>query len=170
MKKVLLAVFVTVLVLSCGTDYYDSVVSNRSAVAVTYTYAGSRNTLQPGESKSYSIALNEIIIKDVEIDGHRESVRMIHDSFDWIFTDVAPIPLRVKNYTGEAVTLTCEYLNNGTGIAPLTSLSANTDTTEHTSGFVYTSSPVFTAIDNSSGTIYVPSYTVSTVEMYVEIH
>jgi hypothetical protein len=84
MKKVLLAVFVTVLVLSCGTDYYDSVVSHRSAVPVTYTYAGSRNTLQPGESKSYSIALNEITIKDVEFTGHPKSVLLTHNSFDYI--------------------------------------------------------------------------------------
>jgi hypothetical protein len=86
-----------------------------------------------------------------------------------LFTDVAPIPLRVKNYTGEAVTLTCEYLNNDTGVAPLTSLTVQEAGGDEQNGLIYTTTLVFSTACTSN-TAYTVGYTVSTAEMYVEIH
>jgi hypothetical protein len=173
MKKLLLGVFVTALVLSCGPDYYDSVVSNKTeTVMVTYTYAGSRDILQSGESKSYSVALDEINIEDVDLDEHHpKSVLLTHDGFDYIFTDVTPIPLRVKNHTGEDVTITCDYLDSNPSGTYSTSLRLEGagQSGDEKNGIIYTVTPVF-SIACTSNTAYTVAYTVSDTEIYVEIH
>jgi hypothetical protein len=171
MKKVLLAVFVAALVLSCGPDYYDSVVSNESAVTVTYTYAGSRNTLQPGDSKSYSIALDEINIKNVKFTGHPKSVIVTHQEFDWIFTPAPEIELKVKNEYSSDVTVTCEYLDSGNSS---TSLTVETGKESTGNIKIYTEKPVFTVKSKKDDDEFIPivdkiTYNPSGPNMYVLI-
>jgi len=148
MKK-LLVVFGVVFLLSAGCDEknYTIIIKNDSSKTVTFTYDGTRESLDPFASKTYEVkAYAQQQPVDISVPG-AVSVKMDRKEDTFTFVDVKPFTLTVENkLTNDDVKIKAEnYIEDDDGSTEIT-IKANSSKTAK----IYTSEPKFTTLTPAS--------------------
>jgi hypothetical protein len=144
MRK-LVGIFIAISMLvfaGCETAYYSVTVTNSSSKKVSFSYDGSADSLDPGNSKNYQVEAYTQMPVDISVSAGTLSVAMVHKRNEYIFEDIAPIKLSVANTMPFPVIIKADnYIDaDGTGKTEL----LIPEKAEEKEAKIYTSRPKFT--------------------------
>jgi len=106
MKKLILVFSIACLFISCETKYYSVSITNDSKKrTVSYTYNGSSDTLDPGDSKTYEVKAYTQTPTNIKVLNYALSVTMNQKGDTFTFVDVEPIIFNVVNSLPVEVTI-----------------------------------------------------------------
>jgi len=124
MKKLLVLLGVTLVIMSCAYDeYHRYTIENRSVSrAVSFAFNDEPVNLPAGESVTKIVNSwdNYATIRNIDFTGHEKSIRMDRRGFTFLFEDVPPRNLSVINTLPIPVTLITVYLEGGSLTIPAT--------------------------------------------------